>query len=109
MSRRTLTIIAANVVVFCALAELLGVVIHYVDYGTLFYTDSPHHKPVADASDQRLTGEALHPYFGPTHNEGFAFDLPATLREKGRDAVPAHTNNFGFVAPFNYPFTPPSD
>ena len=104
MSRRILTIIAVNLVVFCALAELLGLAAHYVEYGSLFYTDSPHYKPVADASEQRLTGDALHPYFGPTHNEGMPFNLPASLRETDRDVPEPRTNNFGFVSPFNYPF-----
>ena len=54
-------------------------------------------------------GEALHPYFGPTHLPGTPFDIPASLREG--TAVPERltTNNFGFVSPHDYPFAKTSD
>jgi hypothetical protein len=104
MSRRAVFIVAVNVAIFCVLAELLSLAYYYVEHGTFFYTHRVSRARVQETAEGRLTGEALHPYFGPTHQPGFPFDIPASLSEAG--APPSHrvTNNFGFVSSYDYPF-----
>ena len=104
MSRRTLGIIAINLLLFGALAELFGLAAYYVDHGTLFYGPRPSYERIQETDEGRLTGDALHPYFGPTHAPGFAFNIPAALREPNAQLTPRLTNNFGFISPHNYPF-----
>jgi hypothetical protein len=91
-------------------AELAGLAVHYVDTGALFYLHRKAYPELLPAPQDRLVvGEALHPYFGPTHLPGTPFDIPAALREG--TAVPPRmtTNNFGFVSPHDYPFAKTSD
>jgi hypothetical protein len=103
MLRRIVGVVLVNVIVFCVLAELLGVILFYNDTGRLFYAFRKPYEPIADTERGRLTGDGLHPYFGPTHRQGYPFDIPEALRE---NATPARvpTNNFGFASPHNYPF-----
>ena len=60
-------------------------------------------------AEGRLTGEALHPYFGPTHKPGVPFAVPASLRAANTPPADLHTNNFGFVSAYDYPFTKQRD
>lgn len=103
MLRRGLGIALVNVIVFCVLAELLALFLFYNDTGRLFYSYQKPYEPIAETAQGRLTGDGLHPYFGPTHRQGHAFDIPEPLRENGAPgSVP--TNNLGFASPHNYPF-----
>jgi hypothetical protein len=103
--RARLTLVAVNVLVFAVVAEAAALFAYYVDRGTLFYTDHrSYDSPVADLAGGRLTGEALHPYFGPTHKPGVAFELPESLRAPGAPPPHLQTNNFGFVSPHDYPY-----
>jgi hypothetical protein len=104
MLRRTLGGVLVNVIVFCVLAELLALFLFYNDTGRLFYAYRKPYEPIAEAAEGRLTGDGLHPYFGPTHRQGYPFDVPEPLRENGvTGRVP--TNNFGFASPHDYPFS----
>ena len=104
MSRRFIRILAVNVVVFFVLAEAAALAIYYVDTGGLFYTYRKPHEQIQETTEQKLTGEGLHPYFGQTHTPGWRFDVPESLQSA---ATPAQlkNNNYGFVSPHNYPFT----
>jgi hypothetical protein len=100
---RILRLVAINVVVFCVLAEALGLVLYYNETGRLFYTFRKTYEPIEARREGRLTGEGLHPYFGPTHRAGATFDVPENMVES--PAPPRlTTNNFGFVALQDYPF-----
>jgi hypothetical protein len=95
-------LVAINVAVFCVLAEGLGLLLYYNETGRLFYTYRKTYEPIEARREGRLTGEGLHPYFGPTHRAGARFDLPESMR----DSPPPPqltTNNFGFVALQDYP------
>ena len=99
-----------SLIVFCVAAELAGLAVYYVDTGALFYVHRKAYPELLPVPQDRLVvGEALHPYFGPTHLPGTPFDIPAALREG--TAVPPRmtTNNFVFVSPHNYPFAKTSD
>jgi hypothetical protein len=101
-----LTLVAVNALLFCALAEGASLFLYYIDTGGLYYTSRPVYElPTAPIQEGRLTGEALHPYFGPTHKPGVPFDVPASLRAPDAPPVDLHTNNFGFVSAYDYPFT----
>jgi hypothetical protein len=102
-SRRILKVIAIDVLVFVVLAEVLALALYYIDTGALFYTHAKTYQPIQETSQQRLTGEGLHPYFGQTHTPGWRFDIPESLQNSATPARLA-TNNFGFVSPYNYPF-----
>ena len=104
MSRRFITIVAVNVVVFCLLAELLALASYYVDTGGFFYTYRKPYQQIQETTERKLTGEGLHPYFGQTHTPGVAFSVPASLQNPSTPAQLAN-NNFGFVSPYHYPFT----
>jgi hypothetical protein len=96
--------------VFCLFAELLGLAAYYADTGALFYLHRKAYPELLPAPQDRLiVGEALHPYFGPTHRPGTPFDIPASLREG--TAVPERlaNNNFGFVSAHDYPFAKTGD
>jgi hypothetical protein len=102
--------LALSLVVFCLAAELFGLAAYYVDAGALFYVHRKTYPELLPAPQDRLVvGEALHPYFGPTHRPGTPFDIPAELREG--TAVPGRmtTNNFGFVSPHDYPVARATD
>jgi hypothetical protein len=104
MLRRTLGVVVGNVIVFCVLAELLALFLFYNDTGRLFYTYQKPYEPIAETKQGRLTGDGLHPYFGPTHRQGYPFDIPEPLRENASSAARVPTNNFGFASTHNYPF-----
>lgn len=110
MSQRRIAVLLVNVLVFVVFAELVSLTIYYYDTGHLFYLHRKTYELIPETRDRRLTGEGLHPYFGPTHKSGYPFDLPESLRtprvsERGASQPPrVETNNFGFVSPYNYPF-----
>jgi hypothetical protein len=95
-------LVLVNIAVFCVLAEGLGLFLYYNDTGRLFYTYRKPYEPIAARSEGRLTGEGLHPYFGPTHRAGSRFDIPESMLESPPPAR-LTTNNFGFVALQDYP------
>jgi hypothetical protein len=105
MPRRALGVIAINAIVFCVLAEGLALFLYYEDTGRLFYTYRKPYEPIAETRQGQLTGDGLHPYFGPTHREGYPFDIPESLRDGSSAPARLATNNFGFVSPRNYPFS----
>ena len=110
MAGRTGARLVFSLVVFCLVAELAGLAAYYVDTGALFYVHRKAYPELLPVPQDRLVvGEALHPYFGPTHRPGTPFDIPPSLREG--TTVPARmtTNNFGFVSPHDYPFAKTSD
>ncbi|HEY7187693.1 MAG TPA: hypothetical protein VH436_14155 [Vicinamibacterales bacterium] len=109
MVRRALTVVLVNAVVFVMLIEALGLMAYYEDTGHLFYLHSKTYEPIPETKAQRLTFDGLHPYFGPTHAPGAPFDIPESLRDSASPATRLATNNFGFVAPFDYPFVKTSD
>jgi len=78
---------------------------YYVETGGLFYRhDRTYEELLPTPTNQRLVSEALHPYFGPTHKPGTAFDIPESLRVNSSIPSRLHTNNFGFVSSYSYPF-----
>jgi hypothetical protein len=101
--RRLIGIVAFNIALFLVLAELAALAVYYVENGTLFYTHPKAYTLIAETAEQKLTREGLHPYFGPTHAPGTAFDIPDIMRD---ETIPARatTNNFGFVSRYDYPF-----
>jgi hypothetical protein len=105
---RRAALLAVSVAIFLATAEVLGLALFYWDTGNLFYLYRRPVDPVFEAADTRLTGEALHPYFGVTHKAGYAFDIPEALRPE-RPRPPMTTNNYGFVATSDYPVARASD
>lgn len=99
---RRAALLAIGVTVFVVTAEAIGLAAFYWDTGRLFYV---YRRPVDrtfEATDTRLTGEALHPYFGVTHKAGYPFDIPEALRP-ATPRPPMTTNNYGFVATSDYP------
>jgi hypothetical protein len=108
MSRRSLRIIAINIILFCVLAEVAALAVYYVENGAFFYTHHKVYERIPETAEQRLTREGLHPYFGPTHAPGTPFDIPETMRA-ARMPARVTTNNFGFVSAHDYPFTKTSD
>jgi len=99
--RRRLALVAVNVLVFIAFAELVSLGIYYAQNGTLFYTHRKVYELIPETEAGELTADRLHPYFGPTHRPGHPFNYS---KELGRPVEPAATNNFGFVSPLDYPF-----
>ena len=85
--RRWLALIAVNAVVFLVLAEAAALVVYYERTGRLFYTYRRPIPLIEETTQGALTGDALHPYFGPIHRTG----------------VRAETNNVGFGSPHAYP------
>src|SRR5689334_10963828 len=104
MLRRGIVLVMVNVIVFCLLAELLALFFYYDDTGNLFYLHRKTYELIPETQARRLTGDGLHPYFGPTHAPGSPFDIPDALRDPPSAPARLTTNNFGFVAPFDYPF-----
>ena len=100
--RRRAGTVAINLVVFIVLAEVVSLAIYYIQTGGFFYVHRKTYNPIPETRDQRLTPDALHPYFGPTHRPGHPFSMPAALQSEG--SVPAVTNNFGFVSAHSYPY-----
>ena len=108
--RRIIILLAVNVAIFCAAAELLALGIFYYQHGWLFYIDPYRDKIplVPEAPGQGLTAIGLHPYFGPTHRPGIPFDLPPELQTTDA-GPPVATNNFGFASRYDYPFIKTND
>jgi hypothetical protein len=97
--------LAISVLVFCVCAELAALMAYYVETGGLFYTHRRTYQELLPAPEnRRLVTEALHPYFGPTHTPGTAFDIPEALRVNSSAPSRLRTNNFGFVSSHDYPF-----
>jgi hypothetical protein len=115
MARRYLWIASVNLMLLALFAEVAGLFLYYVDTGALFYVHQKTYERITYTPEKRLTGEALHPYFGPTHMPGLPLQIPPELREAqtaGVDPVNptgARTNNFGFVSPHDFPFAKTRD
>ncbi len=107
MLRRVASLLVVNAIVFAVAAELIAVAVFYYQTGWLYYVDPyrPQLAVVAEPRGGRLVTAALHPYFGPTHQPGIPFDMPAALREPGAsiDTPRPATNNFGFTSRHDYP------
>jgi hypothetical protein len=103
--RRLLARLAISVVIFCVTAEVLALAVFYWDTGHLFYAWRKAYEPIRETAAGQLTGDGLHPYFGPTHKPGHPFDIPEQLRPTPAPPRIA-TNNFGFVSPHAYPYAP---
>jgi hypothetical protein len=110
VARRYLGIVAVNLILLGLLAEIAALFLCYVDTGALFYVHEKAYERIEDAPERRLTGDALHPYFGPTHVPGLPLQIPMELREAPigtadpANPTGARTNNFGFVSPHDFPF-----
>jgi hypothetical protein len=103
--RRVGAPLVISLVIFCVCAELAGLMAYYVETGGLFYSHRRTYQELLPApGNRRLVTEALHPYFGPTHTPGTAFDIPEALRVNRAAPSRLKTNNFGFVSPHDYPF-----
>lgn len=88
--KKTLEIVAVNVVVLVVILELIGLGVYLVKQGALFYGhDSPVPQPLEfnDAPGAQLTNKRFHPYFGYTFKPGMG-----------------NTNNHGFDSPHDFPF-----
>ena len=85
---RRLFVVLINMVVFVVLCEAAGVGWHYWQTGHFFYTHRPTYPLIEETGRGELTGDALHPYFGPMHRPG----------------VRPESNNFGFGSPQAFPF-----
>jgi hypothetical protein len=100
--RRRVATIAINVVIFVVLGETVSLAVYYAQNGGLFYFHRKTYHPIPETKDRRLTADALHPYFGPSHRPGHPFSMPPALQAQA--SPPAVTNNFGFVSPHPYPY-----
>jgi hypothetical protein len=113
MSRRIASLLVVNVLVFVAATELIALTAFGFQTGWLYYIDPyvPQIERVAEPAEGRVTTMALHPYFGPTHQPGIPFDMPAALRppQSSRVPAPAATNNFGFTSIRDYPVARAND
>lgn len=85
---RRLFVVLINMVVFVVLCEAAGVGWHYWQTGHFFYTHRPTYPLIEETGRGELTGDALHPYFGPMHRPG----------------VRPESNNVGFGSPQAFPF-----
>jgi hypothetical protein len=104
MFTRAIRILVVNVVLFCVLAELAGLIVHFAQTGELFYLHRPTYALIGETAQGEITADRLNPYFGPSHKAGRPFDFPAELRQEGAP-VPTQlsTNNFGFDSPYQFP------
>jgi hypothetical protein len=111
MPRRLAAIAIVNILVFLVLAEVAGLLVYYVQHGTLFYSERQAFPAASEEQARRVTAEGIHPYFGPTHKRGQEFNVPEALRDPrvARPGAPARTNNFGFVSRFDYPYVKTSN
>ncbi|MBI2189518.1 MAG: hypothetical protein HYU37_20675 [Acidobacteria bacterium] len=95
-----------SLVVFTLCAELAAIAAYYVETGAFFYTHEKTYPDLLPTPEDRLViGEAIHPYFGVTHRPGTPFDIPASLQADPAAPARQRTNNFGFVSPYDYPFS----
>jgi hypothetical protein len=116
--KRLASLLVINLLVFAAAAELIALAVFGYQTGWLYYVDPyvPQIEQIAEPAGGRVSTVALHPYFGPTHQPGIPFDMPAALRPDGSDAPTAGlaggavravpevaTNNFGFTSTRDYP------
>jgi hypothetical protein len=89
VSRGRISLVAINVVVFLALAEIAAVAAYYLQHKTLFYTaDKAVPTALSETARGELSADVLHPYFGPIHRPG----------------VRPETNNVGFGSKQAFPF-----
>jgi hypothetical protein len=88
-----LALVTINIVVFVVLAELLALFVYYQQTGRLFYTYRRPLPVIEETAQGALTGDALHPYFGPIHRTG----------------VRQETNNIGFGSAYAYPVARAND
>ena len=94
MPRGRPAIVAINVLVFLALAEVAALVFYYAQHGAWFYTSShAAPAPLAETARGELSDDVLHPYFGPIHRPG----------------VRPETNNVGFGSRQAFPYTRQDD
>ncbi len=110
--KRTVILLSINLAVFCACAEILGLIVYYYQHGWLFYANPYRQKYELisdDARGQALTDIGLSPYFGPIHRAGSALDIPVALRETPASPSRVEANNFGFASPHAYPFARTGD
>ena len=81
MASRTGARLAVSLVSVLLCAELVGLVAYYIDTGTLFYTHRKSYPELLPTPDNQLVvGEAVHPYFGPTHKPGMSL----TMQQRGQ-------------------------
>jgi hypothetical protein len=103
---RILALVAINVVVFCILAEAVGLAVFEIQHGWLFYLDPyrPAYPLITSEAAGGLTDVGLHPYFGPTHRPGIVINPAENLRDpEAAGDPPESTNNFGFGSRYAYP------
>ena len=94
MARGRVTVVAVNVLLFLVLAEVAAVALYYVQQGSFFYTsDKAAPASLPETARGELSGDVLHPYFGPIHRPG----------------VRPETNNIGFGSKQPFPFSRTSD
>ena len=94
MAKSRLFLVAINVVVFVALAELAAVAFYFFQHGAFFYTaQRAVPAPLPETARGELSGDVLHPYFGPIHRPG----------------IRPETNNIGFGSKQAFPYTRKND
>src|SRR5262245_22395661 len=104
MFTRAIRILVVNVVLFCVLAELAGLIVHFAQTGELFYLHRPTYAVIPETVQGEITADRLNPYFGPSHKAGQPFDFPTELRQEGTPfPTQLSTNNFGFDSPYQFP------
>jgi hypothetical protein len=101
--RRLIAIVAVNIVLFVALAELFALGIYFVRNETLFYLNKPTYELIKDDETNRaLTPKRIHPYFGYVDEPGWqrAEDNFWEDVEPGLKTI----NNQGLGSDYDYPF-----
>jgi hypothetical protein len=93
MWRRRLLVLAIQLLIFAVLVELGSVASYFYDTGQWYYGHRPVKALIAETTRGELTGDVLHPYFGPIHRTG----------------VRPETNNVGFGSPHKFPFMRAND
>ena len=93
MARRLL-LVAINIALFAVLAEAVAVTWYYTQRHALFYTaPAAVPAPLVETARGELSGDVLHPYFGPIHRPG----------------IRPETNNVGFGSKQAFPYTRAND
>jgi hypothetical protein len=94
MQKGRFSLVAINVLVFVALAEIAAVAFYYVRHGAFFYTADRESPPaIVETTRGELSADVLHPYFGPIHRPG----------------IRPQTNNVGFGSGQAFPYARRSD
>ena len=94
MPKLRLSLVAINVVVLAALAELAAVGVYFVQHHAFFYTaEKAIPAPLPETGRGELSADVLHPYFGPIHRPG----------------VRPETNNIGFGSRQAFPYARAND